>query len=246
MASAPRGLHGVLVRELGRQIADGALPVGTVIVPEEIGRTFEASRPTVREALRVLESKGLLRIRQSLGTRVQPMSEWNLLDAEVVDWRLHSRNRDDQVRELAELRLAVEPVTARLAAMRQDSQWSAAVGTAWERMQEGAQRSDVHAFTEADVEFHAALLRGSGNQMFDRLTDLIATALSAREETLLHHTADISTAALESHHRVFQAVSNGDGDSAEAEMRAMLRALLDESMEATQAPPVEHGVSQPV
>src|SRR4051794_36793066 len=108
MCPAPRGLHGVLIHDLGRKIVDGTYPAGTALSHELVGAEYDASRPTVREALRVLEAKGMLRIRQSLGTRVQPADRWNLLDADVVAWRLQGPDRAQQARDLVEMRLAVE------------------------------------------------------------------------------------------------------------------------------------------
>ncbi len=236
MVPTPRGLHGVLVHELGRQIADRIYHAGDVLSPDETGKQFDASRPTVREALRVLESKGMLRIRQSWGTRVQPPEEWNLLDPEVVGWRLHGRDRDHQIRELVEMRLAVEPIAASLAASKQDLDSLQTLESAWAAMQIALEDRDVHTFTEADVAFHAALLRGSGNQMFDRLTALISTALEAREETLNQHHADVSREALEQHRVVLQAVVNGAGDLAKKTMDEMLRGLLTEPVGAPAQP----------
>src|ERR1041384_1360888 len=100
VSSAPRGLHGALIHDLGRKIVGGVHPAGVALSLDGLCADYQASRPTVREALRVLESKGLLKIRQSLGTRVQPVDEWNLLDADVVAWRLASDDRARQVREL--------------------------------------------------------------------------------------------------------------------------------------------------
>ena len=234
MTPAPRGLHGVLVHELGRKIVDGTYPVGAVLTPDEIGSEYDASRPTVREALRVLESKGMLRIRQSLGTRVQPIEEWNLLDAEVVAWRLQGSDRAVQVRELIEMRLAVEPISASLTAMTQDADALQTLESACTSMASAVADADVHAFTEADVAFHAALLRGSGNQMFDRLTELIATALEAREESLSQHHVDLSPAALEQHRVVLRAILDGDRAAAERTMGDMLRGLLVEPVSTGQ------------
>jgi DNA-binding FadR family transcriptional regulator len=226
VARLQRGLHGGIVHELGLEIAQGVFRPGDVIVPDEVGRRFEASRPTVREALRVLESKGMIRIRQSLGTRVTPTQDWNLLDGDVVYWRLHAPDRDDQLRELMQMRFAVEPVAARWAASRRDAEGVAALQAAWTAI-DGA-GSDVHSFTEADVAYHAALLRASGNQMFTRLTRLVAVALEAREEALTQHHEDVSSAAVQSHRAVVDAVQDGDGDRAETVMREMLLPLLDE------------------
>jgi DNA-binding FadR family transcriptional regulator len=169
-----------------------------------------------------------VRIRQSLGTRVQPVEHWNLLDADVVKWRLAGRQRGQQLRELVQMRLAVEPIAANLVAQARTAATLARLESAFARMQEALGAEDVHAFTEADVAFHAELLSGSGNQMFPLLTSLVATALEAREASIAEHHVDLSASAIEDHGAVLAAVRQRDSDAAEGRMRAMLRALLKE------------------
>lgn len=229
MVSAPRGLHGVLVHDLGCKIVDGVCPAGSVLSHDQLCAEYDASRPTVREALRVLESKGLLRIRQSLGTRVQPIEEWNLLDADVVAWRLAGRDRDQQIRELLEMRLAVEPVAASLAARSFDAAVAGRLEKSLAALKEAADAGDVQAFTEADVAYHRELLAGCGNRMFPMLSALVASALEARKEALTKHDGDLSRSALDQHAAVVAAVKSGDSASAERAMRAMLSALVDEA-----------------
>ncbi|MFE7514047.1 FadR/GntR family transcriptional regulator, partial [Streptomyces sp. NPDC057540] len=111
-----RGLHGQLVQQLGQMIVSGDLGADRPLVPEEIGQRFEVSRTVVRESLRVLEAKGLVSARPNVGTRVRPVSDWNLLDPDIIEWRAFGPQRDDQRRELNELRWTIEPLAARLAA----------------------------------------------------------------------------------------------------------------------------------
>lgn len=231
---APRGLHGALIHDLGRKIVSGTHPSGVALSLEALCAEYQASKPTVREALRVLESKGLLKIRQSLGTRVQAVDQWNLLDADVVAWRLAGRDRDQQVRELLQMRLAVEPVAAGLAAQVHDPSIVAHLQAALSAMRTAADDGDLRAFTKADVEFHATLLSGCGNRMFPLLTVLVATALEAREQALTQHHVDLSVTALEQHGAVIDAIDRGDPESAEHQMRDMLRALQHEETPVVQ------------
>ncbi len=74
------------------------------------------SRSVVREALRVLQSLGLVEPRQRVGTQVLGIGSWELLAPTVIRWRGASPAYFVQQRELLELRLGVEPVAATLAA----------------------------------------------------------------------------------------------------------------------------------
>ena len=77
-----------MLDRIGTEITSGARPVGTVLTLEGIGVEYGVSRSVAREAVRVLESMGLLASRRRVGATVQPRTGWNLFDPRVVAWRL--------------------------------------------------------------------------------------------------------------------------------------------------------------
>jgi DNA-binding FadR family transcriptional regulator len=216
-----RGLHAQLVHELGRRIAAGQIDASQPLVPDEIGRRFGVSRTVVRETLRVLQSKGMLRARQNVGTYVQPMRAWNLLDPDVIRWRLSGDRARENMAELIELRMAVEPEAAFLAAERVDDEGRRRLMEAVAEMEAASKADDFDAFTDADVRFHSALLRASGNIMMEQLASTIAAALRARESTLAIG-GGVSRDALVDHRQVAEAIAAGDGPGARAGMQALL------------------------
>lgn len=216
-----RGLHGQLVHELGRRIAGGEFDPSRALVPEEIGRRFDVSRTVVRETLRVLQSKGLLRARQNVGTYVRPLREWNLLDPDVIQWRLQGEQARKNMRELIELRMAVEPHAAFLAAGRADAATRKRLLDAVADMEAAARARDFDAFTEADVRFHSTLYRASDNIMIEQLATTVAAALRARAGTLAIG-GGVSTDALVDHRKVAEAVAAGDQHGARAAVHELL------------------------
>ena len=216
-----RGLHGQLVHELGRRIAGGELDPSQPLVPEEIGQRFGVSRTVVRETLRVLQSKGMLRARQNVGTYIRPLREWNLLDPDVIQWRLQGDQARRNMRELIELRMAVEPQAAFLAAERADEPTRARLLDAVAAMEAAATARDFDAFTEADVRFHSTLFGASGNMMIEQLAMTVAAALRARAGTLAIG-GGVSADALADHRMVAEAVARGDQQAARAAMRELL------------------------
>ena len=78
------------------------------------------SRPTLREAFRVLAAKRLIVSRQKVGTSVRPKSDWNMLDHDFLAWHLGVALNDDFVDDLFQLRQMVEPQAAYLAAEARD------------------------------------------------------------------------------------------------------------------------------
>ena len=85
-AESPTNLHASLVQSLGLAIAEGRFPANSVLRLDELEAQHNVSRSVVREAARVLSSKGLLESRRRFGTVVQPEASWNLYDPEVIRW----------------------------------------------------------------------------------------------------------------------------------------------------------------
>ncbi|MVO89732.1 FCD domain-containing protein [Streptomyces sp. p1417] len=216
-----RGLHGQLVQQLGQMIVSGDLGADRPLVPEEIGQRFEVSRTVVRESLRVLEAKGLVSARPNVGTRVRPVSDWNLLDPDIIEWRAFGPQRDDQRRELSELRWTIEPLAARLAAGHGREEVQQRLADMVEIMGHALAQGDSITFSRADAEFHSLLIQVAGNRMLEHLSGIVSAALQVsggpvtgcdrpNEASLVHHS------------RIVDALATGDGPGAEAAMRQLL------------------------
>ncbi|WP_328470258.1 FadR/GntR family transcriptional regulator [Streptomyces sp. NBC_00448] len=239
--SRGRGLHGQLVQQLGQMIVSGDLGADRPLVPEEIGQRFEVSRTVVRESLRVLEAKGLVSARPNVGTRVRPVSDWNLLDPDIIEWRAFGPQRDDQRRELLELRATIEPVAARLAAGHGREDVQQRLADMAEIMAHASAQGDSLTFSRADAEFHTLVLQVAGNRMLEHLSGIVSAALhvSGGLATGCERPGDTSVGL---HHRIVEALAEGDGGTAEAAMRQLLAAP---SEPAAAAPAADHVVPAP-
>ncbi|MFH8407303.1 FadR/GntR family transcriptional regulator [Streptomyces sp. NPDC018019] len=218
-----RGLHGQLVQQLGQMIVSGDLGADRPLVPEEIGQRFEVSRTVVRESLRVLEAKGLVSARPNVGTRVRPVSDWNLLDPDIIEWRAYGPQRDDQRRELSELRWTIEPLAARLAAGHGRDDIQQRLADMVEIMGHAAAQGDALTFARADSEFHTLLLQLAGNRMLEHLSGIVTSALhvSGGPSGGCERPAEKSVGQ---HMRIVDAIGAGDAAGAEAAMRTLLTA----------------------
>ena len=225
MASyAPRGLHGRLVQELGAQIVNGNVQPGDRLDVEELERVHGVSRTVVREAIRVLATKGLVDARPKRGTYVLEPEDWNMLDPDVIAWRYSPRPDAGFLKSLHEVRTIIEPAGARLAATRRTKEDLAELHGALDAME--AAIDDVEASIAADVEFHRTLFRATHNEMLQHLEVLLLAGLRARDMLAMHARLDIH---LPGHTAVVEAVESKDADAAEKAMRRLLkRAAADE------------------
>ncbi|UGY94031.1 FadR family transcriptional regulator [Streptomyces gobiensis] len=240
--SRGRGLHGQLVQQLGQMIVSGDLGADRPLVPEEIGQRFEVSRTVVRESLRVLEAKGLVSARPNVGTRVRPVSDWNLLDPDIIEWRAFGPQREDQRRELCELRWTIEPLAARLAAGHGRDEVQQRLTDMVEIMGHALAQGDTLTFSRADAEFHALLLQAAGNRMLEHLSGIVAAALqvSGGPATGCERPTE---AAIGHHQRIVDALGSGEAAVAETSMRQLL--AVHPEAGAPGAAPADHVVPAP-
>lgn len=228
--SAPdKASHAHLVEALGRRIAGGEIPPGTVMTAATLEERHGASRTVVREAVRVLEAHGLLSSKRRVGLIVRPRPEWDNLDARVIQWTLDGPRRYELLVELTELRVAVEPVAARLAAERATSgQRAELVRLAAELGEHGARgEGDSDAYLDIDIAYHSLLLEASGNALFHQLVGPITEILRGRSTRgLTPRIPRVGT--LEAHLATARAIAAGDGAAAEAAARDHVTLVSDE------------------
>ena len=174
-------LHDQVVEHIGRSIVTGRVAAGDALVSDRLAADLRVSRSVIREAFRALQAKRLIAARPKVGTRVSSPAGWNYLDPQVISWRIEGGSRDEQVGELCALRLAVEPVAARIAASVASIDDLATLTRAIDDMYAALDRRDLHGFTRADVNFHVSLLELSGNRMFGCLSGAVSMAVRTRE-----------------------------------------------------------------
>lgn len=216
---------GVLA-SLGPRIVNGSLPEGTVITLEWLGAEYGVSRTVAREVIQVLVSMNLVESRRRTGIRILPGASWNSYDPAVVRWRLDGADRADHLHELSQLRAAVEPASAALAASRAHPDDGAELVRLAHQMETTGAAGDLASFLEHDVIFHRSLLQLSGNVMFAGLSDVVEEVLRGRTDHDLMPTHP-KPEARRLHLQVAQAVLASDPEAARAAMTAICTELLD-------------------
>ena len=217
----PTGRARKAVDTLGSWIVNGRFPPESVMPTEpELAEELGASRATVRDAVKVLSGKGLLRTARRYGTRVMPVDDWNLLDAEVVGWHDHDHPRMARIFvETTELRAIVEPEAAALAAVRATDRERALIVAAAQTMHPEA--DDRAALFAADCQFHLTILEATQNRIMRQMSPIILAMLRVSYDFGVRpENAPVTRAG---HIRVAKAIARSDADGAREAMRAMLR-----------------------
>lgn len=213
-----------IVEKLGHAIVTGTYGVDNAFpIEAELCTQFGASRSILREAVKMLTAKGLLSARPRQGTSIEPEQHWNLLDPDVLRWLLERKFSLALLAEFTEVRLAIEPMAARLAAQRTTPASIAKMHRAIERMK-AAERGDDDPLA-SDIAFHVSVLHASGNRFYMQFEELIDTALRISIR-LTNQFKGVPIANITHHRRILDAIEAGDGAAAYAAMDWILREVM--------------------
>ncbi len=183
--SAHLNLTQNIVESLGSSIvAKQSLSTTSKITEKRVCTDFGASRSIVREALTILSSKGLIRSNMSQGTRVCKEQEWNLLDKDIVRWMAQGSLSEKLLVEISQVRKAVEPMGAFIAAKRQTEEQGSVLRSVSAELCDA--RIDMAAFLGAKIKFHQMLLLASGNKAIQQFQHLVELGIRADHESNLH------------------------------------------------------------
>ena len=214
-----------LTHQLGLDILQGKYNDSAPFPSEaELSQQFGVSRSATREAVKMLTAKGLLSSRPRQGIRIMPVHQWNLFDTDVLLWMLNSRPSLDLLNDFAQMRAAIEPEAAALAASHYNDDDLQAIEDALQRM--FAAEQDQDDALESDIAFHCAILKASQNRFFMQLQPFSSTALRASIR-ITNKLKGVHTADASAHKKVFSAIKNRKPDQA----RKLMRALIEEAVE---------------
>src|SRR5246127_679891 len=131
--------HAEVARSIGVDIIAGRYAEGTRLPGDaELTAMFGVSRPVLREGFKTLVAKGLLSTKARVGTVVRERGAWNMCDADVLAWHLDAGIDKRFLGDLAEIRLAVEPRAASLAAAKRTDADIVELRRSMERMRQEA------------------------------------------------------------------------------------------------------------
>lgn len=225
-----RSKYEPILDEIGRQIVDHEMAVGSVVTLAAIEEKYRCSRTVAREVQRALESYGLVRAQRRVGLVVQSPEQWNVFDPDVIRWRLSGVHRERQLESLTALRLAIEPSAAASAARFASKAQREEILAAGERLVKAGEVDSGADFLRADIAYHRLILQYSGNEMFAALAPVVESVLTWRTELGLMPPHP-EPRALEDHRMIAHAIYRGEPERAALAMRD----LVDEVREAFQS-----------
>jgi DNA-binding GntR family transcriptional regulator len=190
-------LREVVAAEIRRMILGGELRPGERLIEDRLAERLAVSRNPIREAMRVLGSEGFLEVTARRGAFVASMSA-------------------QEAENLFDVRLALEPLSARLAAQKITAEGIARLREIQDRAKSAGAAGDLDALADLNTEFHTCVFELSENTYLAG----IGSPMVKRSQWLFRHSAsDRAPQSWAEHQVLITAIASGDGERAEAEAR---------------------------
>jgi GntR family galactonate operon transcriptional repressor len=215
--SRPLGLVPTVVDALLGRVVAGEFAEHRRPFPREaeLVEQYGVSRTVVREALRVLEAKGLISIRQGRSTTALGPQHWDILDPQIISGLFRSDRTLGVGDELMDMRAALEAEMVRLAAGKHDSAFLADLDAALRELDEA--REDVRLYLNRDRTFHDVIMQASGNRFARRIVSEVF--VWTRRSALLSIPLEQVQRTHAEHVRIRDLIVAGDGEQVVAVMR---------------------------
>jgi DNA-binding FadR family transcriptional regulator len=215
----------VLAEILREKILGGDLDEGADLPNERaLGEKAGLSRSTVREALRILESEGLIATRagRNGGSAVVRPT------AAGIERSVNIFIRGQRIRfeAVLETRGAIEPASARYAAQHRTEDDLAVIERSQAAMERASRAGDVEGYVKANLEWHVAVVRASHNELLIAFISAVAQAVYASTGLDGNNPVETREAVMRAHRRVIDAIRDRDGESAERRMKRHVVAYI--------------------
>jgi GntR family transcriptional repressor for pyruvate dehydrogenase complex len=214
----------VLADRLRERILDEGLPEGTPLPTErELVAQSGLSRGSVREALRVLETEGLIvtKAGRNGGSAIRRPSRESISRSFELFLRSHGVRFD----ALIEARESVEPAAARLAALHRTEEDIAELKATHAELESIS--DNTAKFAKTNLKWHLSVVKASKNELLITFLGAIARPIYAATEYQSLNTGDLRREVLRVHGRVLNAIIDGDGEAAFRRMARHIHAYSE-------------------
>lgn len=209
----PANLAAAVTAELVERIVRGVHPSGSALPPEPVlCETFSVSRTVVREAVKILQEKGLVQVRQGAGTMVTPPTMWNMLDELVLGATIAGDESLAVLDDLVVTRRLLESDMASVAARLADAATVEQLRTLVDRMDELV--DDHVAYHQHDRAFHDTVMQASGNRIARAVVRALESQVVNTARYMGRTERALCVASNAGHRSVYERIARHDADGA--------------------------------
>ena len=207
-------IYHVIIEQIKGAIDRGELKPGDRLPSErKLAESLSVSRSTIKEAISVLESAGIVDIRPGVGVFLRQ----NSLEHIILDINMILGKKTNMV-ELLEFRQALESNAAYYAALRATAEDHARIKKAFEKLEQAVLDNRIAALE--DFAFHMEVCLASKNMLFKKVLDSISDVFldGLKESRSISQKMGRSKIILEEHRKIYEAILSGDATLSRKEM----------------------------
>jgi DNA-binding FadR family transcriptional regulator len=227
-----------VLNAIGGRIISGELSPGDVLPKEDtLSEQYEVSRTVIREAVKGLAARGLVESRPKVGTIIKPRDDWQMLDPSVLEWVASSSSEKEFMLRLAEVRLAIEPGMAGIAARSASAEDIEKISAAYEKLE--AAQGDEDVWAKADLAFHTSIVDACKNEFLTYIVSAIRKPLYSRRrinaslasllgpDDVVEPYESVRDEVLSRHRAIVEAIQQRDDEAAELATDRMLKRVTE-------------------
>lgn len=205
-ARRPANLASAVASELVARIVGGVHPPGSTLPTEPVlCETFSVSRTVVREAVKMLQEKGLVQVRQGSGTTVTQATQWNMLDELVLAATIGQEDGLAVLDDLVVTRRLLESDMAFVAARLADDDTVERLGALVDLMDSLV--DDHVAYAQQDRAFHDLVMQTSGNRIARAVVRALESQVVNTVRYMGHPYREQCIASNRGHRAVYEAIA---------------------------------------
>ena len=159
--------------QLCRKIFTGHKQGAKLLNENLLAKKYGVSRATLREALKILQSKGVIKSKQKTGTVLEEYKNLNFFDKDILSWSKGSKYADNMRKYFIQTRLMFEPEIAYLCAKNIDLKNKKELDSIYEALEMSIIKKDVEKLILADLAFHNKIILNCGNPILYKLSEFI-------------------------------------------------------------------------
>jgi DNA-binding FadR family transcriptional regulator len=218
-------LSSQVLQELQRLIATEYAAPGSRLPKEtELAERFQVSRIVIREAMKILEDRGMVEVRAGRGTLTVPPRPDRVKESLLWLFRDQPIPTIEEMESMLELRQVLEETSASLAAVR-------ATGENLKEIEEAlggmAREGDLSYTIEADLRFHRAVMRAAHNPYLEMVLDPVMSVFVQQIKV-----SDSFSTRLEMHRHIFEEIRDRNPIGARQSVRRLMKKTLEDSRNA--------------
>lgn len=215
-----------VLHEIEKMVAEEFATPGSRLPKEaDLAERFHVSRIVIREAMKILEDRGLVEVRAGRGSFTVAASPDRVKECLMRLFRDQPMPTTEEMERLLELRQVLEETIASLAAVRASEEDLTEIEAALSRMKEDG--LDLDETIAADLRFHRAVMRAAHNRYFEIVLDPLTEVF--QQQIKLTNSYDTGW---EMHHSIFQEIRARNSIGARQAVRRLMRKTLSDSRTA--------------